>query len=197
MKIFLLQRGNAGVVKVPRFQPMNFSAVAPYLSSNSLVHGFGLGRIAKICIIPTLDILSLKMFRVIVDRRILGCQKYPRHMTENETHILWFAEELTFFFSYYLKMLLSSILPTLLLSAVASAKYIVPGARWRDTAGNLVNAHAGGVTFVPETGKFWWFGEYKIQGQVEGGGVSVYSSDDLATWTPHGLALSMSNPLLK
>ncbi|PBP24511.1 hypothetical protein BUE80_DR004578 [Diplocarpon rosae] len=80
------------------------------------------------------------------------------------------------------------IISCLLFGAAVSAKYIVPGARWRDTDGILVNAHAGGVT-VDKNGTFWWFGEYKIQGQVEGGGISVYSSTDLATWTPHGLAL--------
>ncbi|OAL54084.1 Arabinanase/levansucrase/invertase [Pyrenochaeta sp. DS3sAY3a] len=77
----------------------------------------------------------------------------------------------------------------LLASASVSAKWIVPGGRWRDTAGNLVNAHAGGVTLDEETGKFFLFGEYKVQGQVEGGGVSVYSSDDLVTWEHHGHAL--------
>lgn len=80
-------------------------------------------------------------------------------------------------------------LSCLLLAASAHAKYIVPGARWRDTDGDLVNAHAGCVTVDSETGKFWWFGEYKIEGQEEGGGVSVYSSDDLATWEAHGIAL--------
>lgn len=79
----------------------------------------------------------------------------------------------------------------LLLTATAFGKYIVPGGRWRDTDGNLVNAHAGSIVQDDETGKFWLFGEYKTQGQTEGGGVSVYSSDDLATWTAHGLALSM------
>ncbi|RYP81019.1 hypothetical protein DL770_006009 [Monosporascus sp. CRB-9-2] len=74
-----------------------------------------------------------------------------------------------------------------LLGASACAKYIVPGARWRDTEGNLVNAHAGGI--MVEDGKFWWYGEYKIEGQEEGGGVSVYSSEDLATWEYHGIAL--------
>ncbi|UPX13125.1 uncharacterized protein EKO05_0003651 [Ascochyta rabiei] len=78
----------------------------------------------------------------------------------------------------------------LLAAASVSAKWIVPGARWRATDGTLVNAHAGGVTVDKETGKFFLFGEYKIEGQVEGGGVSVYSSDDLATWTPEGMALS-------
>ena len=36
----------------------------------------------------------------------------------------------------------------------------------------------------------WLFGEYKVEGQTEGGGVRVYSSDDLAKWEDHGLALS-------
>lgn len=82
-------------------------------------------------------------------------------------------------------------LAALLLSATAaSAAYIVPGGRWRDTDGNLVNAHAGSVVF--EDGLFWWFGEYKPQEQVEGGGISVYSSPNLATWTFHGMALGQS-----
>ncbi|KAI0010674.1 family 43 glycoside hydrolase [Xylariaceae sp. FL0662B] len=83
-----------------------------------------------------------------------------------------------------LKLWSSSVL---LLSALTRAKYIVPGGRWRDTDGNLVNAHAGNVLL--DNGTFWWFGEYKVEGQEEGGGVSVYSSEDLATWQFHGLAL--------
>ncbi|TQN66378.1 hypothetical protein CSHISOI_09044 [Colletotrichum shisoi] len=75
------------------------------------------------------------------------------------------------------------------LAASASAKWIVPGARWHDTDGNIFNAHAGGLAVDKDTGRFYWFGEYKIEGQVEGGGMSVYSSDDLATWQSHGLAL--------
>lgn len=92
-------------------------------------------------------------------------------------------------------MLFSQLFTTALLgAATVSAKYIVPGARWRDTNGDLVNAHAGGVT-VDKNGTFWWFGEYKVQGQEEGGGVSVYSSEDLATWTHHGFALGMFDTL--
>jgi hypothetical protein len=48
------------------------------------------------------------------------------------------------------------------------------------------------VTVDKDTGKFFLFGEYKTEGQVEGGGISVYSSDDLATWTPEGMALCTS-----
>ncbi|KAI1292973.1 carbohydrate-binding module family 35 protein [Xylaria venustula] len=75
----------------------------------------------------------------------------------------------------------------LLLSTTGQTKYIVPGARWQDTDGNIVNAHAGNVVLEGDT--FWLFGEYKTEQQEEGGGVSVYSSTDLATWQSHGLAL--------
>ncbi|KAL2855274.1 glycosyl hydrolase [Aspergillus pseudodeflectus] len=83
-----------------------------------------------------------------------------------------------------------SLAIALTLGTCASAKWIVPGARWVDTDGNLFNAHAGGLCVDQDTGRLYWFGEYKVEGQVEGGGVSVYSSDDLATWTSHGLALA-------
>ena len=84
-----------------------------------------------------------------------------------------------------------NMLRTLAFAALASAKWIVPGARWLDTDGNLFNAHAGGLCVDRDSGRFYWFGEHKTEEQEEGGGVSVYSSDDLATWTSHGLALSM------
>lgn len=86
-------------------------------------------------------------------------------------------------------MALAKFLSIGLYASLATAKWIVPGARWRDTDGNLVNAHAGGVTLDQDSGKFFLFGEYKTEGQEEGGGVSVYSSDDLATWEFHGKAL--------
>ena len=73
---------------------------------------------------------------------------------------------------------------------LGSAAYIVPGAQWRDTNGNLVNAHAGGVNYDEHIRKFWLFGEYKVEGHTEGGGVRVYSSKDFARWEDHGLALT-------
>jgi hypothetical protein len=84
------------------------------------------------------------------------------------------------------------------LATITQGKWIVPGARWRDTNGGLVNAHAGGVTVDHVTGRYFWFGEYKTEGQEEGGGISVYSSDDLATWKNEGIALGkfLKNPHL-
>lgn len=87
-----------------------------------------------------------------------------------------------------------TLFSVLAFAAVASASWIVPGARWHDTEGNLFNAHAGGLCVDRDSGKFYWFGEHKTEEQEEGGGVSVYSSDDLATWESHGLALSMFIP---
>lgn len=54
---------------------------------------------------------------------------------------------------------------SILLFGLAQAKYIVPGGRWHDTDGNLINTHASGVT-VDKEGKFWWFGEYKPEDQL-------------------------------
>jgi hypothetical protein len=87
---------------------------------------------------------------------------------------------------------IKSILVGALLTSLASTKWIAPGGRWRDTDGNYINAHAGSVTWDQVTGKYFWFGEYKTEEQEEGGGVRVYSSDDLGTWQFHGLALGMN-----
>jgi hypothetical protein len=87
--------------------------------------------------------------------------------------------------------LLSACLATLLAVSVET-KYIVPGGRWRDTDGNFINAHGAGITFDQKSGRFWWFGEHKTEEEPEGGGVSVYSSEDLATWKSGGLALGKS-----
>jgi hypothetical protein len=76
--------------------------------------------------------------------------------------------------------LLSPLLASLL-AIPATSKYIVPGGRWLDTNGSVVNAHGGGITFDEKTGRFWWFGEHKTEDLPEGGGVSVYSSEDLST----------------
>ncbi|CAG7915786.1 unnamed protein product [Penicillium olsonii] len=76
-----------------------------------------------------------------------------------------------------------------LLATPVASKYIVPGGRWQDTNGSVINAHGAGITFDKKSGLFWWFGEYKTEEHPEGGGVSVYSSEDLSVWTPGGLAL--------
>ena len=76
----------------------------------------------------------------------------------------------------------------------------VPGEVWKDTEGNAINAHGGGILFYD--GTYYWYGEYK-KGEtarveyvttwedyrVKAGGVSCYSSKDLLNWKFEGVAL--------
>ena len=76
----------------------------------------------------------------------------------------------------------------------------VPGELWRDTDGQPINAHGGGVLF--HKGLYYWYGELK-EGRtyvpavnyswggtrVVAGGVSCYSSTNLTDWKNEGVAL--------
>jgi beta-galactosidase len=76
----------------------------------------------------------------------------------------------------------------------------VPGEIWRDTAGQPINAHGGGVLF--HEGVYYWYGELK-EGRtyvpaanyswggtrVVAGGVSCYSSTNLTDWKNEGIVL--------
>ncbi|MDI1318891.1 MAG: glycoside hydrolase family 43 protein [bacterium] len=88
----------------------------------------------------------------------------------------------------------------LLAAAPAGARVVEPGTIWRDTNGQIINAHGGGMLF--HEGIYYWYGEFK-EGltylpkvnkawggtRVIAGGVSCYSSTDLVTWKNEGLAL--------
>jgi hypothetical protein len=77
---------------------------------------------------------------------------------------------------------------------------IIPGAVWRDTGGQPINAHAAGILYY--NGIYYWYGEIKqgdtwrVPGstwecyRVNAGGVSCYSSKDLLQWKFEGVALS-------
>ncbi|MGH7940052.1 MAG: glycoside hydrolase family 43 protein [Limisphaerales bacterium] len=71
---------------------------------------------------------------------------------------------------------------------------------WRDTDGNPIDAHGGGILF--HYGVYYWYGEAKSGGtvlpncnkswggtRVDMGGVSCYSSTNLCDWKNEGLAL--------
>ena len=67
---------------------------------------------------------------------------------------------------------------------------IKPGELWLDNNGVHINAHGGGVLF--HQGKYYWYGEHKIEGEAGNKahvGVHVYSSPDLSMWTDEGIAL--------
>lgn len=73
-------------------------------------------------------------------------------------------------------------------------KLIVPGEKWFDTDGEIINAHGGGVLY--HEGTYYWFGEHKgNESNAALVGVTCYSSNDLYTWKNEGIALSVSkNP---
>ena len=85
-------------------------------------------------------------------------------------------------------------------ATAASSVVIEPGAVWSDTAGRPINAHGGGM--LHHRGTYYWYGEVK-QGRtylpkvnkswggtrVLAGGVSCYSSTDLAAWKHEGVVL--------
>ena len=71
---------------------------------------------------------------------------------------------------------------------------------WRDTSGNLINAHDGGILFAD--GKYHWYGmalrPLPVANGPEGGqkttqGVVMYSSSDLYNWTYEGVVLPCSS----
>lgn len=74
-----------------------------------------------------------------------------------------------------------------------------PGKVWKDTGGNAINAHGGGIMYY--NGTYYWYGEikkgktWKVPGshwenyRVNAGGVSCYSSKDLINWKYEGVAL--------
>jgi len=66
-----------------------------------------------------------------------------------------------------------------------------PGREWRDTDGNLIQAHAGYMFYENDT--FYWYGENKEKSETEWKvwhwGVRLYSSKDLYNWQSEGIIL--------
>jgi hypothetical protein len=83
----------------------------------------------------------------------------------------------------------------------ASGKDIVPGEVWKDTAGQAINAHGGGLLF--HNGVYYWYGEFKSGRtylpdcnkswggtRVDTTGISCYSSTNLSDWKNEGIVLA-------
>jgi len=70
----------------------------------------------------------------------------------------------------------------------------IPGAIWPDNNGVHINAHGGGIIY--DKGKYYWFGEHKIEGTTGNlamVGVHCYSSADLYNWKDEGIALKVDD----
>ena len=69
-----------------------------------------------------------------------------------------------------------------------------PGEIWPDNNGVHINAHGGGILFYE--GKYYWFGEHKIEGKAGNKamvGVHCYSSENLTDWKDEGIALKVTD----
>lgn len=72
-------------------------------------------------------------------------------------------------------------------------KTIKPGEIWPDNKGVHINAHGGGILF--HEGKYYWFGEHKVEGKKGNQaqvGVHCYSSKNLTDWKDEGIAMKVS-----
>jgi hypothetical protein len=74
----------------------------------------------------------------------------------------------------------------LALSAVSACAEFRPGEVWRDTAGNPIQAHGGGV--LVRSNVYYWYGEDRTPGGR--GAVACYSSTNLLDWKREGVVLS-------
>lgn len=66
-----------------------------------------------------------------------------------------------------------------------------PGQTWRDTNGNAISAHGGGI--IKFENSYYWYGEDNTLGYLNHVGVSCYSSRDLYNWTYEGTALKQED----
>ena len=64
-----------------------------------------------------------------------------------------------------------------------------PGKIWKDTDGQAINAHGGGIMY--HEGIYYWYGEHKGKTNQAHVGVQVYSSQDLYNWKNEGVALTV------
>lgn len=90
-------------------------------------------------------------------------------------------------------------LPSAKTKAQTKNAAIIPGEVWKDTDGNPINAHGGGLLY--HEGTYYWYGEYKKGETIlpewatwecyrtDVTGVSCYSSKDLLNWKFEGIVL--------
>ncbi|KZP12634.1 carbohydrate-binding module family 35 protein [Athelia psychrophila] len=73
-------------------------------------------------------------------------------------------------------------------AAFAAESVIVPGYLWKDTSGNVIQAHGAGMLKVGST--YYWYGEDKSLDSTLFKAVSCYESTDLVNWARQNDALS-------
>lgn len=71
-------------------------------------------------------------------------------------------------------------------AALCAAQVFQPGEVWRDTDGNPIQAHGGGI--LMHSNMYYWHGEDRTPGGT--GAVACYSSTNLYDWKREGVSLS-------
>lgn len=117
-------------------------------------------------------------------------------MTENNHYKVLRMRK--FFFSMALLACFCGIIPVKAQKTMTSA-VVIPGEVWKDTDGNPINAHGGGILY--HEGTYYWYGEYKKGKTIlpewatwecyrtDVTGVGCYSSSDLMNWKFEGIVL--------
>ena len=83
-------------------------------------------------------------------------------------------------------------LMTLLCLPAMAQNEICSGTIWKDTDGNPINAHGGGILHHQNT--YYWYGEVRPpKGSPRYTGVSCYSSQDLVNWKNEGIVLQTTS----
>lgn len=81
----------------------------------------------------------------------------------------------------------------LLLATICAAQSPTDGGLWRDTDGNILNAHGGNV--LRYKGTYYWYGEARAAAgsTYSSLGVSLYTSRDMRRWKCRGLVLAAND----
>jgi hypothetical protein len=91
-----------------------------------------------------------------------------------------------------MRLLITGICIVTGLTACRQPRIFTPGELWLDNNGTHINAHGGGMLYC--NGKYYWYGEHKIEGSagnVANVGFHCYSSKDLCRWTDEGIVLKV------
>eukprot|EP01052_Picozoa_sp_SAG31_P032810 SAG31_NODE_3636_length_4035_cov_2.230691_4_plen_246_part_00 len=79
-------------------------------------------------------------------------------------------------------------------TAATAPGSIKSGHNWTDTDGNLIDAHGAGLLLAE--GRYFWYGSRRTlnaTGTQNNGGIALYSSADLCSWTFESLVLPVFN----
>lgn len=82
-----------------------------------------------------------------------------------------------------------------ILTSLTAVKGEIPsdkGGVWKDTDGNHINCHGGGI-LKGSDGIYYWYGEHRGYNKAPQEGVACYTSKDLKNWENRGIVMQVSD----